>query len=148
MVSIEDTELEGGGSKLYNQIADAAQDTIQRWTGQALRSTSIYGIRIYTEGAVLTPHVDRLPLISSAIVNVDQDLDEPYVFNETMTLFIVINSEIYLTLCFAALTLVLQTKVGPLKFMVMMDVHTMYQWSLETWFFTRAILLFMVVHSR
>jgi prolyl 4-hydroxylase len=77
MVSIQDTELEGGGDNLYNQIADAARDTIQEWTGQELRSTSIYGIRIYTEGAVLTPHVDRLPLISSAIVNVDQDLDEP-----------------------------------------------------------------------
>jgi prolyl 4-hydroxylase len=77
MVGIQDTELEGGGDKLYNQIADAARDTIQEWTGQELRSTSIYGIRIYTEGAILTPHVDRLPLISSAIVNVDQDLDEP-----------------------------------------------------------------------
>jgi prolyl 4-hydroxylase len=77
MVSIQDTDLEGGGDSLYNQIALAAQDTIQNWTGLNLRSTSIYGIRIYTEGAILTPHVDRLPLISSAIVNVDQDLDEP-----------------------------------------------------------------------
>ncbi len=77
MVSIENEALEGGGSDLYNKIADAARDTIEEWTGQRLRSTSIYGIRIYTEGAILTPHVDRLPLISSAIVNVDQDLDEP-----------------------------------------------------------------------
>lgn len=80
MVSVEDTELEGGGRYLYNQIADAAQNTIREWTGQNLRSTSVYGIRVYEEGALLAPHVDRLPLISSAIVNVDQDLDEPYVY--------------------------------------------------------------------
>jgi prolyl 4-hydroxylase len=38
----------------------------------------LYGIRIYTEGSVLNTHVDRLPLVSSAIVNVDQDVDEPW----------------------------------------------------------------------
>jgi hypothetical protein len=27
---------------------------------------------------VLATHVDRLPLVSSAIINVDQDLDEPW----------------------------------------------------------------------
>ena len=33
---------------------------------------------MYTEGAVLGTHVDRMPLISSAIVNVAQDVDEPW----------------------------------------------------------------------
>merc|ERR1712226_1455272 len=37
-----------------------------------------YGIRIYKEGAVLATHVDRMPLVSSAIVNVAQDVDEPW----------------------------------------------------------------------
>merc|ERR1712038_466424 len=40
--------------------------------------TSIYGIRVYKEGAVLSPHVDRHPLIISAIINVAQDIDEPW----------------------------------------------------------------------
>jgi hypothetical protein len=39
----------------------------------------MYGIRIYTEGAILSPHADRLPLVSSAIVNVAQDVDEDWV---------------------------------------------------------------------
>ena len=26
----------------------------------------------------MAPHVDRLPLVSSAIINVDQDVDEPW----------------------------------------------------------------------
>ena len=33
---------------------------------------------MYKEGAVLATHVDRLPLVSSAIINVDQDVDEPW----------------------------------------------------------------------
>ena len=28
--------------------------------------------------AILAPHVDRLPLVASAIINVDQDVDEPW----------------------------------------------------------------------
>ena len=37
-----------------------------------------YGIRVYKEGSILAPHVDRLPLVSSAIINVAQDVDEPW----------------------------------------------------------------------
>ena len=44
-----------------------------------LKPSSQYGIRIYTEGAILNPHADRLPLVSSCIVNVAQDVDEPWV---------------------------------------------------------------------
>jgi hypothetical protein len=42
-------------------------------TGQQLAECSLYGIRVYKTGAVLAPHVDRMPLVSSAIINVDQD---------------------------------------------------------------------------
>lgn len=31
--------------------------------------------RVYREGAILNPHVDRNPLVSSAIINVAQDPD-------------------------------------------------------------------------
>jgi prolyl 4-hydroxylase len=43
-----------------------------------LRATSLYGVRVYTEGAVLNPRVDRLLLVSSVIVNVAQDVDEEW----------------------------------------------------------------------
>jgi len=78
MVNVGDTIHEGGGTELYEAIAEAARLSIQEWTGLELTSTSVYGIRIYKEGSVLAPHVDRLPLISSAIINVDQDVDEPW----------------------------------------------------------------------
>lgn len=78
MISVEDSRLRGGGSILKQAIWDAARDTIQEWTGQELTQCSLYGIRVYTEGAVLATHVDRLPLVSSAIVNVAQDVDEPW----------------------------------------------------------------------
>lgn len=78
MVSVEDSGLRGGGSALKKKIWDAAKDTISEWTGQELTECSLYGIRVYYEGSVLAPHVDRLPLVSSAIINVAQDLDEPW----------------------------------------------------------------------
>ena len=59
------------------QIVDEVQSVLEAWTKQALVLTSVYGIRVYKDGAVMAPHVDRLPLVSSAIINVAQDVDEP-----------------------------------------------------------------------
>ena len=78
MVSVEDKKLKGGGFVLKQNIWNTARDTISEWTGQQLAECSLYGIRSYPTGAVLAPHVDRLPLVASAIINVDQDLDEPW----------------------------------------------------------------------
>lgn len=78
MVSVENKALRGGGFNLKGAIWDAAKETIEEWTGEVVKPCSLYGIRVYTEGAVLASHVDRLPLVSSAIVNVAQDLDEPW----------------------------------------------------------------------
>ena len=78
MVSVEDTGLRGGGFKLKQAIWYAAQSTISEWTQQELTQCSLYGIRVYKTGAVLATHVDRLPLVSSAIINVAQDVDEPW----------------------------------------------------------------------
>jgi len=78
MVSVDNGALRGGGGRLKTEIWNAARDTLQEWTGQELTQCSLYGIRVYTEGAVLATHVDRLPLVSSAIVNVAQDVDEPW----------------------------------------------------------------------
>ena len=78
MVNVEDMRLRGAGSGIKRKIWDAARDTIQEWTGEELTDCSLYGIRVYTEGSVLATHVDRMPLVSSAILNVDQDVDEPW----------------------------------------------------------------------
>jgi hypothetical protein len=78
VLNIVDRSLEGGGFDINEAIYDAVKPTIQEWTGQELRKCSLYGVRIYTEGSVLSTHVDRLSLVSSAIINVDQDLDEPW----------------------------------------------------------------------
>lgn len=78
MVSVEDEELTGGGYVLKQHIWHAARDTLEAWTGYKQAECSLYGIRVYKEGSMLAPHVDRLPLVSSAIINVDQDVDEPW----------------------------------------------------------------------
>lgn len=62
MVSVEDTNLRGGGYSLKQKIWNAARDIISEWTGQDLTQCSLYGIRVYKEGAILATHVDRLPL--------------------------------------------------------------------------------------
>jgi prolyl 4-hydroxylase len=69
---------QGGGYVLKQHIWNAARDTMEAWTGHKLAECSLYGIRIYNEGAVLAPHVDRNPLVTSAIINVAQDVDEPW----------------------------------------------------------------------
>jgi len=80
MISVEDDGLPGGGQTLKDAIWEAAVAGIEQWTGGVakLRPVSLYGIREYTEGSVLSPHVDRVPLVSSGIVNVAQDVDEPW----------------------------------------------------------------------
>ncbi|KAL9184657.1 hypothetical protein ACHAXT_012627 [Thalassiosira profunda] len=78
MVNIEDGRLRGGGFKLRKEIWAAAREAIEDWAGEDLSPTSLYGIRVYKEGAVLLPHVDRLPLVASAMVNIAQDVDEPW----------------------------------------------------------------------
>eukprot|EP00816_Leptocylindrus_hargravesii_P000281 CAMPEP_0196826108 /NCGR_PEP_ID=MMETSP1362-20130617/93443_1 /TAXON_ID=163516 /ORGANISM="Leptocylindrus danicus, Strain CCMP1856" /LENGTH=531 /DNA_ID=CAMNT_0042206649 /DNA_START=118 /DNA_END=1714 /DNA_ORIENTATION=+ len=78
MVSVENKNLRGGGHVLKQKLWDAAKSTLQEWTGEELTPCSLYGIRIYKEGAVLATHVDRLPLVSSAIINVAQDVDEDW----------------------------------------------------------------------
>jgi prolyl 4-hydroxylase len=78
MVSVDDKSLRGSGTSLKSKLWNAARDTIQEWTGEDLSPTSLYGIRVYTQGAILLPHVDRLPLVASAMVNVAQDVDEDW----------------------------------------------------------------------
>jgi prolyl 4-hydroxylase len=78
MVSVEDTALRGGGQRLKQNMWDEAKKVLSEWTGQELTQCSLYGVRIYHEGSILATHVDRLPLVTSAIINVAQDVDEPW----------------------------------------------------------------------
>jgi len=77
MVNFEDKALRGGFD-VKKQIWDAVKPVLEEWTGKELTPTSLYGVRVYKDGAVLATHVDRLPLVSSAIIQVAQDIDEPW----------------------------------------------------------------------
>lgn len=70
--------LPGGGEELRTRIWNVSRGILESWTGVELSPSSLYGVRVYTEGSVLAPHVDRLPLVVSAIVNVAQDVDEDW----------------------------------------------------------------------
>mmetsp|Transcript_40120 Transcript_40120/g.72275 ORF Transcript_40120/g.72275 Transcript_40120/m.72275 type:complete len:371 (-) Transcript_40120:164-1276(-) len=68
-------------AKLTSSIWQEANDRMREWIphAQLFTRSDIYGIRIYRNGHILAPHVDRDPLVSSAIINVDQDgMQEPW----------------------------------------------------------------------
>jgi hypothetical protein len=75
MISFEDRSLRGGVN-VKEQIWNGVKPVIEEWVGKKIKPTSLYGIRLYKDGAILNPHVDRMPLVSSCIINVDQDVDE------------------------------------------------------------------------
>jgi len=80
MISVEDSGLRGSGPELKSQIWRASAAILEEWTQQELQPCSLYGIRVYGEGSIMMPHVDRLPLVASAIIAVAQDLEEPWPF--------------------------------------------------------------------
>lgn len=78
MLNLQDQSLIGSGDALRTKIWNTTQDILQGWAGVDLSPTSLYGVRVYTEGAVLAPHVDRNPLVISAILNVAQNVQEQW----------------------------------------------------------------------
>eukprot|EP00208_Stichococcus_sp_RCC1054_P007059 CAMPEP_0206137300 /NCGR_PEP_ID=MMETSP1473-20131121/2453_1 /ASSEMBLY_ACC=CAM_ASM_001109 /TAXON_ID=1461547 /ORGANISM="Stichococcus sp, Strain RCC1054" /LENGTH=534 /DNA_ID=CAMNT_0053530323 /DNA_START=367 /DNA_END=1971 /DNA_ORIENTATION=+ len=73
---VELPEIGTAKSTMFEMI----RPTFEKWAGVAPQLPSaIYGVRVYTEGSVLQDHVDRSDThIISAIINVAQDLDEPW----------------------------------------------------------------------
>eukprot|EP01038_Epipyxis_sp_PR26KG_P009290 gene9290-12517_t len=77
MINLEDSSLRGG-LQLKQFLWDNVKPIIEEWVGKKVEPTSLYGIRVYSDQAILATHVDRLPLVSSCIINVAQDLREPW----------------------------------------------------------------------
>ena len=60
-------------------IFDGLQKTLEEWVGRKIERTHCYGIRTYNRGAVLKKHTDGFETrIISAIINVDQQVNEPW----------------------------------------------------------------------
>ena len=77
MVNFEDPSIPEGAA-LKQSIWNEVKPIIEEWTGKRLKPTSLYGIRVYFNNSILATHVDRLPLVSSCIIQVAQDVDEPW----------------------------------------------------------------------
>ena len=96
IINVEDekSNLRGGGDSRLNPLRTKLCKTIQPLMEEwifgdrerrgleqhqrelLLPDSMIHGIRIYTKGAIVAPHVDKLPLVFSAIINIAQDLDD------------------------------------------------------------------------
>lgn len=65
--------------KIRSRLAALIRPHVQEWIGgDDIVLSSLYGIRVYKEKSVLAPHVDRLPLVSSVIINVAQEVYKPW----------------------------------------------------------------------
>lgn len=67
IIHLNDRKNVGGGPHLQVVLFEEAKKVLEAWTGQKLLPVSLYGIRIYHDRAILAPHVDRTPLVISAI---------------------------------------------------------------------------------
>ncbi|MEO0368376.1 MAG: 2OG-Fe(II) oxygenase, partial [Pseudomonadota bacterium] len=63
---------------LKGDVINETQPMLESWSSCDLNYTSVYGIRIYRRGTSLEDHRDREGLIVSAILNIDQDVEEPW----------------------------------------------------------------------
>lgn len=65
--------------ELRTEIHETMQPLLEKWCGQRLDPTFVYGIRVYKDKAILTPHRDRVDThIISAIINVGQEVREDW----------------------------------------------------------------------
>jgi prolyl 4-hydroxylase len=82
MVSVDQygASLRGSVKDLHLLLWQAAKDAVTEWIPQVDEwvECSMYGIRVYTEGAILNSHVDRLPQVISIVINIDQDYEKPW----------------------------------------------------------------------
>ena len=53
LIPIQDTGLRGGVSLKKKALWEVIQPLMEEWTGQQLRPVSLYGVRVYQEGAIL-----------------------------------------------------------------------------------------------
>jgi hypothetical protein len=66
-------------SRLAKLVLRRMQPLLEAWCGEALVPESIYGVRVYGEGAVLYRHVDHVEThVASAVLLIAQDVDRAW----------------------------------------------------------------------
>ena len=79
MLDTDDERLKGSGYAFEKYIEDTLQPLVTKWVGGIdIIPVAFYGIRIYTEDAFLTTHVDRTGNVFGVFINIDQDVDEDW----------------------------------------------------------------------
>lgn len=63
-------------TQVHESIWNETAAIVSEWTGQEMVESSVDGIRVYSEGSMVATHVDGVPVLASAMINVAQDLDE------------------------------------------------------------------------
>jgi prolyl 4-hydroxylase len=68
----------------YATLIDGVRNAVEEWTSTTVVLQASYGIRIYREGTIVAPHVDKLPFVLTAMLHIDDNLlnddDEPWIY--------------------------------------------------------------------
>eukprot|EP00747_Dinoflagellata_sp_TGD_P082175 gnl/TRDRNA2_/TRDRNA2_161593_c0_seq1.p1 gnl/TRDRNA2_/TRDRNA2_161593_c0~~gnl/TRDRNA2_/TRDRNA2_161593_c0_seq1.p1 ORF type:complete len:349 (-),score=41.17 gnl/TRDRNA2_/TRDRNA2_161593_c0_seq1:244-1290(-) len=65
--------------RLNREVTSQLLPILESWSGVKLQPTNTYGVRVYMNGSTLFPHADTPGThIISAILHIDDDLDEPW----------------------------------------------------------------------
>jgi prolyl 4-hydroxylase len=67
-------------TEFQSLLWNAAKQALSEWIPQVdeWMECNMYGIRVYTDGAVLNSHLDRLPQVISIVMNIAQETDEAW----------------------------------------------------------------------
>lgn len=79
LLDIDDEKYNFSGEKLRTLIWEEIKPVLEQWSGLELSPSSLYGIRFWSNHAVVPPHLDADPLVISALLRVDESLEEPWV---------------------------------------------------------------------
>jgi prolyl 4-hydroxylase len=79
-IGLDESGLRGSTKSMKESIIESTKEHLEEWTGEKLRlSSSPTSIRVYSNGAVVSPQVAQLPqVVASAIINVAQDIHEAW----------------------------------------------------------------------
>jgi prolyl 4-hydroxylase len=70
----------------YATLIDGVRRAVEEWTSTTVVLQASYGIRIYREGSIVAPHVDKLPFVLTAMLHIDDNLlddddeHEPWIY--------------------------------------------------------------------
>ncbi|KAL3801833.1 hypothetical protein HJC23_001229 [Cyclotella cryptica] len=79
LMDIDDAYYNQSGEHLRTIVWDETRPVLEQWAGVELSPSALYGIRVWSNHAVVPPHLDAEPLVITAVINVAETLTNPWI---------------------------------------------------------------------